>query len=565
MYKIALNNMIYEMNNIHLYDVMHISNILKTNLKVSVLRIGHVDNISEAFKWYISLVPDGGLIIIDQYDHFKPLLNHIYLDNKVPYETLILGQFTTLYCNHTKIILRRELCKQNIKFAIVMASYHRSNGKSKTYIERSLKSIKDQEYKNYKLFLIGDKYEDQEEFESYKTLLPADKIEIINLPTAFEREHTRGHNLWCVGGATAMNYGLDLAVKQGFTHYVHLDDDDYWNLFHLRNIAMGYQQFPEAHFITTMAVFTTSPFVLPPIGKLCYDNFQCTSGMAFHSAWGFRLDKIPLKYNTINLGNLNAHLIPADGDMLNRINALCKKNNYHVLGIPTLSCFYETKEASSIDSFLCQELVNEINRSHSNLIVNQIAHEMAGYTYHHHYHLLYDLRTLLGPESKNYMEIGVCNGGSLSLILQHPYETNLRGIDVFAYEGQYDASQKNVVYYNKFSRNLIITKTNSHSLEFVEKLKQENYKIDLLFIDGSHTYEGVTLDFELYSQFLNPGGYIVFDDYNDADFSPEVKPAVDDIVKNIGYEYHIIGSFPNFLKVHPSDFKEYNEFIIRKL
>ena len=37
-------------------------------------------------------------------------------------------------------------------------------------------------------------------------------------------------------------------------------------------------------------------------------------------------------------------------------------------------------------------------------------------------------------------------------------------------------------------------------------------QLDLLFIDGDHTYEGVKADYELYSGFVKPGGVIAFHD-----------------------------------------------------
>ena len=40
----------------------------------------------------------------------------------------------------------------------------------------------------------------------------------------------------------------------------------------------------------------------------------------------------------------------------------------------------------------------------------------------------------------------------------------------------------------------------------------EDIKIDLLFIDGDHSYEGVKKDFELYSQILSPNGVIMIHD-----------------------------------------------------
>ncbi|WP_239404649.1 class I SAM-dependent methyltransferase [Frankia sp. Cj3] len=39
-----------------------------------------------------------------------------------------------------------------------------------------------------------------------------------------------------------------------------------------------------------------------------------------------------------------------------------------------------------------------------------------------------------------------------------------------------------------------------------------NEPIDLLFIDGDHTYEGVRQDYEMYSPLVRPGGVIAFHD-----------------------------------------------------
>lgn len=41
-------------------------------------------------------------------------------------------------------------------------------------------------------------------------------------------------------------------------------------------------------------------------------------------------------------------------------------------------------------------------------------------------------------------------------------------------------------------------------------------RLDLLFIDGNHTYEGVKADYELYKPFVRPGGYIAFHDIVDS-------------------------------------------------
>ena len=63
--------------------------------------------------------------------------------------------------------------------------------------------------------------------------------------------------------------------------------------------------------------------------------------------------------------------------------------------------------------------------------------------------------------------------------------------------------------------------------------------------------------------FFCPRGYIVFDDYNDYEFSPEVRPMVDHIISTLnGYE--IIGTLPNLFKADPESMLDGNCFIIRK-
>ena len=47
---------------------------------------------------------------------------------------------------------------------------------------------------------------------------------------------------------------------------------------------------------------------------------------------------------------------------------------------------------------------------------------------------------------------------------------------------------------------------------------------DIIYIDAGHEYEAVLLDAQLYWNLLNPGGYIIFDDYS----WPGVIKAVDE-------------------------------------
>jgi hypothetical protein len=105
----------------------------------------------------------------------------------------------------------------------------------------------------------------------------------------------------------------------------------------------------------------------------------------------------------------------------------------------------------------------------------------------------------------------------------------------------------------------------------LKHFKDTNTKVDILFIDGAHDYNSVINDWRNYNGFVNSGGYIIFDDYNDYKYSPEVKPAVDEIVKHIDSTvYEIIGSPLNTLDDvsvgynNTYGLKNSNEFILYK-
>lgn len=67
-------------------------------------------------------------------------------------------------------------------------------------------------------------------------------------------------------------------------------------------------------------------------------------------------------------------------------------------------------------------------------------------------------------------------------------------------------------------------------------------KADLIYIDGSHSYEDVRADIELYTHKLNMGGIIFGDDYNNGAFKG-VKLAVDEFVAKTGYNLEIYNNW----------------------
>jgi hypothetical protein len=63
-------------------------------------------------------------------------------------------------------------------------------------------------------------------------------------------------------------------------------------------------------------------------------------------------------------------------------------------------------------------------------------------------------------------------------------------------------------------QSLVSLRRDSHAPESLDAVRRElnGRRIDLLFIDGDHSYEGVKADFEMYSPLVRPGGMIVFHD-----------------------------------------------------
>ena len=195
-------------------------------------------------------------------------------------------------------------------------------------------------------------------------------------------------------------------------------------------------------------------------------------------------------------------------------------------------------------------------------LTQKISDEINNQTFHHHYYVLFDLAKEFGDESINYVEIGCYAGGSACLMLQRP-NTNVISIDLGKPINP-EIVQKNTSKMNVHSNQYNYIQGNSQITETVDKLKNFINYIDILFIDGDHKYNGVVNDFNLYSSLVKSGGYIVFDDYNDHIYSPEVRIAVDDLMRTVD-DYEVIGCIPNIYNARPAEIKEGNCFIIKKI
>lgn len=116
------------------------------------------------------------------------------------------------------------------------------------------------------------------------------------------------------------------------------------------------------------------------------------------------------------------------------------------------------------------------------------------------------------------------------------------GIDPFELQGQV---QEVEYFRDRLFKDCKLIR--GYSQNAVERTVQVSRKFKLLHIDGGHKSENVWADFLLYERFLVPGGYVVFDDYSDFQFSPEVGPAVDRMKSSgLFVPYDILGQLPGY-------------------
>jgi len=93
---------------------------------------------------------------------------------------------------------------------------------------------------------------------------------------------------------------------------------------------------------------------------------------------------------------------------------------------------------------------------------------------------------------------------------------------VHGYPTMYYQFLANVVYTNNQD---IIVPIPQDSISFYRVLKENKSYADLIFVDGGHFYESVSMDIKLYWDLVKPGGIMLGDDYC-LDAWPDVIKAV---------------------------------------
>jgi len=159
------------------------------------------------------------------------------------------------------------------------------------------------------------------------------------------------------------------------------------------------------------------------------------------------------------------------------------------------------------------------------------------------YELLELLKIIQKKKPKYILEIGTAYGGTLFLFTRLASE-NAVIISIDLPGGNFGGgySKARIPLYQKFAldnQQIHLIRKDSHKEETLEEIKKilNGNKIDFMFIDGDHTYQGIKRDFELYSPILKENGIIALHDIIKSDikgnevskFWDEIKSKYDTI------------------------------------
>lgn len=434
-----------------------------------------------------------------------------------------------------------------MKIGIVIATYRKLDGSTYSHLLRALQSIKDQTHQDYKVFLIGDDYDDNDELMKLSGIIDGDKIYVENLPIAVERIKYEGHNLWVCGGVNAMNVGIQRALDNGYNYLCILDHDDYYFPNHLEVLSEAIKT-TGTHFLSTkcgnLPGIQTSDLYTPyrPVPQLIYKTSAC-------------IDFSHYDIRFVNMIDAHNYAYPSDANLWARLDIIMTQKKEYGILINVVTCDHPSERNTIYSPHAVKKSISPTQYSLN--LVKSISQTVN--TFHHHYHIIYDIASSYEGEI-TYLEIGCYYGGSSCLMLQRPL-TNVIAIDLGS-PILMETVLTNVKRLNIHSNSFRYIQGNSHDKNTIDKLGDT--PIDILFIDGGHSYDDVIKDFTLYEPLIRKNGYIIFDDYNDNAYSPEVKTAVDYLQSTSFADYAVIGTFKNILQAHPKEMTEGNCFVIQK-
>ena len=123
-------------------------------------------------------------------------------------------------------------------------------------------------------------------------------------------------------------------------------------------------------------------------------------------------------------------------------------------------------------------------------------------------------------------DLNKINFKNFTHVLNFSYNSKLQNN---SYDKKYDFDLKLSKLVSKYKMTYIFLSSRFVYSGITSKFKEElnSHELDLLFIDGDHTLDGVKNDYVRYSKYVKKGGYIIFDDYH----HPIIKEYCDKLLK----------------------------------
>jgi predicted O-methyltransferase YrrM len=126
------------------------------------------------------------------------------------------------------------------------------------------------------------------------------------------------------------------------------------------------------------------------------------------------------------------------------------------------------------------------------------------------------LELIKNRNPKTFLEVGTGKGGTLFLfcsVLSRDAKIVTLDMRGGSYGAGYPPMMRKLIRLYTQGQKLSLIEGDSHKEETKDKIEKIfKKKIDFLFIDADHTYEGAKRDFELYSQLVKKGGTIALHD-----------------------------------------------------
>lgn len=247
--------------------------------------------------------------------------------------------------NPEHIEIRKNLLTHLNTFGVIIPTFRRSDGKTPYYLKRCLDSVFAQTMPGFMIYVIGDNYDDPEEFEEILSSYPKNgKLYYENRPNAPEREkycdQSDREKLWCSGGVSATNYALERAILDGIKYVCYLDHDDYWKPDHVETLN-SYIDKTEAVWLCTKASIdkTNNLFFPRNIANGAFVPFLPAPGGCIKSSVCYNIRKLPLKLRDVF--EETGQVVPADADLWRRCSDYIQEHNMESYCIGKHTCVHD--------------------------------------------------------------------------------------------------------------------------------------------------------------------------------------------------------------------------------